>query len=42
MKFNKKGVDWTSPTTLVIVIIGALLGFFLIFYFIKLKGRLLP
>lgn len=39
---KKAEVDWSSPETLVIIILVVLLGLAFIFYILKLKGRLLP
>jgi hypothetical protein len=39
---SKKGVDWTNPTTLVVLILSLLLGMALLFYLAKLRGKLLP
>ena len=37
--FNKQGVDWASPTTLVIIILGILLGLLLLYgLYTKLGG----
>ncbi len=41
-KRTRGEVDWSSPETLIIIILAVLLGFALIFYVLKLKGRLLP
>ncbi len=36
---NKKAVDWASPTTLVLIILGILLGLLLLYaIYTKLKG----
>lgn len=35
-------VDWSSPETLVILILAVLLGVGLLFYVLYLKGKLMP
>ncbi|MBI2102860.1 hypothetical protein HYT55_03405 [Candidatus Woesearchaeota archaeon] len=41
-KSTRGETDWSSPETLVIIILVVLLGLAFIFYVLKLKGRLLP
>ena len=42
MKFNKKGVDWASPSTLVVILLAILLGLAFLYYVWQLKSRLAP
>lgn len=47
MKLNifpkgKKGEDWVSPSTLVIIILALLLGVAFLFLILKLGGKLAP
>jgi len=37
---NKKGADWLSPGILVMIILGVILGTWLIYYIWTLKTRL--
>ena len=39
---NKKGVDWASPTTLVLIILGILLGLLLLYGIYTKLGGLVP
>ena len=41
MLFNKKGVDWTSPSFLVVIILAILLGLFLLGVILRLK-KIIP
>ncbi|MBI2573383.1 hypothetical protein HYV86_05965 [Candidatus Woesearchaeota archaeon] len=38
---SKKGSDWLTPNTLMIIILVLLLGMALLFYAFKLRGKLL-
>ncbi len=40
--FNKKGVDWASPETLVTILLAILLGMVLLYFVWKKLGGLKP
>ena len=41
-QLNKKGVDWSNPQTLVVVVLAIILGLTFLYLVWNLRGRLMP